>query len=279
MKKILMILCFVCLAILISFVATPIAGVIFVIVVLLVRHFGKQNNSFVGVVRYKTESTGTEPVDVPPGFRSAEVKVQCDNMYTESSLFFPNEGNVFVLVRDNVMMQCFDYSRAIAKLRSVGYSLTYKGAGKLCLSETNTEEKSEKLTIPVSDAGSFYLEYVDCLPQKILGYDVKKVVVHRFLESGKERLIEMWYTDKIGPKYNYVFNGVKGFVLKVVNHIDNDKVITTTATQIIKDNIKLSDFILPSDYDVVDMDFFELLNQELGEITKNIEKEKENKEQ
>lgn len=223
-------------------------------------------NTFKGIIKYKVESTGTVAFQIPPEAAVAEIKVDGSNLYTKSDIFKSSPMQEDILVQNLTVSQCMNFSQLIGYLRSNGSEFTYQGSGKLLIKDTSNESTFDSLTIVDTEPGHFYYEYVDGETQEIAGYTAKKVIRHTYDAEGVDHPQITWYTDAIGPKYNVLFEGLKGMPLMCTVDAGEGRAITYTATEVVKGKVKEADFLLPDGYEV-------LSDEDLGTLMQEIQDE------
>lgn len=240
---------------------------------LLLAGMSQAQNSFKGVVKYKVESTGEVAMQIPDEAAVAEIKVDGSNLFTKSAIFMSMMGQECVLVNDMRSTSCLDLSQLVGYLRGQGSEFTYQGSGKLLLKNEYKESDFDSVTIPDTEPGHFYYEYVDGETKTIAGIVAKKVVRHMYDDEGADHPTEMWYTDEMGPKINVMFSGIKGMPLMCTVAAGEGRAITYTATEVVKGKVKEADFLLPDGYDTLGDDelkeFFEQLQEEIELLQEN----------
>lgn len=225
-------------------------------------------NSFKGIVKYKVESTGTVAFQIPAEAATAEVKVDGNNLYTKSSIFMSSPFSEDILVQGYTVSQCMNFGQLLGYLRSNGSEFTYQGDGKLLIKQTQDESSLDSLTVVDKEAGHYYYEYVDGETQQIAGYTAKKVIKHIYDAEGVDHPQTTWYTDEIGPRYNVLFEGIKGMPLSCTIDAGEGKAITYTATEVVNGKVKTADFLLPDGYET-------LSDEDLGTLMQEIQEELE----
>ncbi len=221
--------------------------------------------TFKGIVKYKVESTGDVAFQVPPEAATAEIKVLGENLFTQSAIFLKSPFTECVLVQGYTVSLCDNYGQLLDYLRSNGSEFTYQGKGKILVTNTFTKEQSDSLTVPDTEVGHYYFEYVDGETKEIAGIEAKKVVMHQYDDNGVDQPVEMWYTDEMGPAFNYLFMGIKGMPLMCKQNLGDGRAVTYTATQIVKGKVKDVDFLLPDGYEQLDDDAMRTFATELQE--------------
>ena len=223
--------------------------------------------TFKGVVKYKVESTGQVAMTIPDEAATAEIKVDGNNLFTKSAVFMSMMGQECVLVNNLRTTSCMDLSQVVGYLRSNGSEFTYQGAGKLIIKNEFKESDFDSVTIPDTEPGHYYYEYVAGETKVIAGVTAKKVVRHAYDDEGVDHPMTMWYTDEMGPKINVMFNGIKGMPLECTMDAGEGRAITYTATEVVKGKVKEADFLLPDGYDSLSdeelKEFFEQLQEEI----------------
>ncbi|MBR1793479.1 MAG: hypothetical protein IJ764_07575 [Bacteroidales bacterium] len=222
-------------------------------------------NKFKGIVKYKVESSGEVAFQVPAEAATAEIMVSGSDLFTKSAIFMNSPFSECILVNGLTVTQCENYSQLLGYLRGNGSEFTYQGDGKILMKHTYTQGDIDSVSIPDTESGHFYLEYVDDATQEIAGVTAKKVIRHAFDAEGNDHPVEMWYTDEMGPKYNFLFLGIKGMPLMCKQDIGDGKAITYTAIQVIKGKVKEADFLLPDGYETLSPEALETLGTELQE--------------
>lgn len=235
-------------------------------IVLTVGSLSAQN-TFKGIVKYKVESTGQVAMTIPEEAANAEIKVDGVNLFTKSPIFMSAMGQECVLVNNMRSTSCMDLSQLVGYLRNQGSEFTYQGSGKLIVKNEFKESDFDSVTIPDTEPGHFYYEYVDGETRQIAGQTAKKVVRHMYDEDGVDHPMEMWYSDEMGPAINVMFNGIKGMPLQCTMDAGEGRAITYTATEVVKGKVKEADFLLPAGYDTLSdeelTEFFEQLQEEI----------------
>ncbi len=90
--------------------------------------------------------------------------------------------------------------------------------------------------------------------KKIAGYNCKKAIVPASNDDDK---MTIYYTDKINPpKIGEIYKGLKGFPLQYEMK-DQGLEMTVTATEIKKEKVADSEFIVPKDYEITTMEKFQ----------------------
>ena len=224
-------------------------------------------NTFKGIVKYKVESSGQVAMTIPEEAANAEIKVDGVNLFTKSPIFMSAMGQECVLVNNMRSTSCMDLSQLVGYLRNQGSEFTYQGSGKLIVKNEFKESDFDSVTIPDTEPGHFYYEYVDGETRQIAGQTAKKVVRHMYDEDGVDHPMEMWYSDEMGPAINVMFNGIKGMPLQCTMDAGEGRAITYTATEVVKGKVKEADFLLPAGYDTLSdeelTEFFEQLQEEI----------------
>lgn len=224
-------------------------------------------NTFKGIVKYKVESTGQVAMTIPEEAATAEIKVDGVNLFTKSAIFMSTMGQECVLVNNLRSTVCMDLSQIVSYLRNQGSEFTYQGSGKLIVKNEFKESDFDSVTIPDTEPGHFYYEYVAGETKQIAGQTAKKVVRHMYDEDGVDHPMEMWYSDEMGPAINVMFSGIKGMPLQCTMDAGEGRAITYTATEVVKGKVKEADFLLPAGYDTLSdeelTEFFEQLQEEI----------------
>jgi hypothetical protein len=165
--------------------------------------------------------------------------------------------------------QAIDLSQAIGYLAANGIELeTYDGDGKLLVRGESTKEEMDSLYIEDKEPGHFYYERVEGT-KDIFGFTAKKLIMHRYDETGNDNPAECWYTEEIGPEYCLIFGNTKGFPLIFTQQGSEGRAITYTCTEIIKGKVKEAELLLPAGYkDVNDEEFAQIMKefQEAAEL-------------
>ena len=227
-------------------------------------------NTFKGIVKYKVESTGSVAMTIPDEAATADIKVDGNNLFTKSAIFMSMQGQECVLVNNMRSTVCMDLSQLVGYLRNQGSEFTYQGDGKLIIKNEYKESDFDSVTIPDTEPGHFYYEYVDGETKTIAGQAAKKVIRHMYDEEGNDHPMEMWYSDEMGPAINIMFNGIKGMPLQCTMDAGEGRAITYTATEVVKGKVKEADFLLPAGYDTLSdeelKEFFEQLQEEIERL-------------
>ncbi|MBQ9639703.1 MAG: hypothetical protein IJV22_09135 [Bacteroidales bacterium] len=223
--------------------------------------------AFKGIVKYQLSSSGANAVQLQADQANFELKVMGDKVYADAkaSIFLTRSPLIKdVLVSDLTVSHCFDFSMLLAYLSSQGVELTsYQGDGKIVQKHTYTQQDVDSLTIPVTEG--FYMEYVDGQTKKIAGMDCKLVKRHMFDGEGVDHPLDVWYTDEMGPKNNFLFFGVKGMPMEYVMDLGEGKAVTISASEVIKGKVKEVDFLLPAGYSTIDEETMKAFGEELQE--------------
>lgn len=220
-------------------------------------------NKFRGIVKYKFESTGTTSFQIPAEYSTTEMKVYDDQLLME-----PNLLNQFKTVQNGYTVTSnADFSPYISGLAANDIELeTYTGDGKFLIRSKHTKAEADSLSIPDKEPGHFYFEYVDGETQPMVGYTAKKAVLHMFNEDdGEDHPTVFWYTDEMGPEYNFLFSGIKGVPLKFEQQLGEGRAITITATEIVKGKVKDVDMLLPAGFKEATEEEFNSFMKELQE--------------
>lgn len=213
-------------------------------------------NNFRGIVKYKCESTGTTSFQIPPEQANVELKVYDDQ------LLLGNTVQNGYTVTTNA-----DFSPYISYLAANDIELeTYTGDGKFLIREKHTKAEADSLMIEDKEPGHFYFEYPAGETQPMVGMTAKKAILHVFDEdTGEDNPVIFWYTDQIGPEYNFLFNGIKGVPLKFEQQLGDGKAITYTATDIVKGKVKDVDMLLPAGFKEASKEEYAKFMKELQE--------------
>jgi hypothetical protein len=218
----------------------------------------KAQNNFRGIVKYKLTSTGTVDVQIPEDQSTIEIKVY------DNKLMSGQTQQIGMKVA-----QAIDLSQAIGYLAANGIELeTYDGDGKLLVRGESTKEEMDSLYIEDKEPGHFYYERVEGT-KDIFGFTAKKLIMHRYDETGNDNPAECWYTEEIGPEYCLIFGNTKGFPLIFTQQGSEGRAITYTCTEIIKGKVKEAELLLPAGYkDVNDEEFAQIMKefQEAAEL-------------
>lgn len=227
-------------------------------------------NNFRGTITYSVTSTGEDPVQLPAENSTAEVKVY-DNKVLTSSVMFTNSPMVnSVLVDDLKQYNCMDLSMIFAYMSAAGVDLDYDGPSKILVKHEYTQNDVDSLTIPVTEG--FYIEYAGDT-KTVAGMTAKKAILHAFGEDGEDHPVVIWYSDEIGPKVNFLFNGIRGMALEYAMDLGEGKQITLTATEIKKGKVKEIDMLLPSGYEEVPDEKIKELFEQIAEEMKYLQEE------
>lgn len=218
----------------------------------------KAQNNFRGIVKYKLTSTGTVDVQIPEEQSTIEIKVY------DNKLMSGQTQQIGMKVA-----RAIDLSQAIGYLAANGIELeTYDGDGKLLVRGESTKEEMDSLYIEDKEPGHFYYERVEGT-KDIFGFTAKKLIMHRYDETGNDNPAECWYTEEIGPEYCLIFGNTKGFPLIFTQQGSEGRAITYTCTEIIKGKVKEAELLLPAGYkDVNDEEFAQIMKefQEAAEL-------------
>ena len=218
----------------------------------------KAQNNFRGIVKYKLTSTGTVDVQIPEDQSTIEIKVY------DNKLMSGQTQQIGMKVA-----QAIDLSQAIGYLAANGIEIeTYDGDGKLLVRGESTKEEMDSLYIEDKEPGHFYYERVEGT-KDIFGFTAKKLIMHRYDETGNDNPAECWYTEEIGPEYCLIFGNTKGFPLIFTQQGSEGRAITYTCTEIIKGKVKEAELLLPAGYkDVNDEEFAQIMKefQEAAEL-------------
>lgn len=225
-------------------------------------------NTFKGIVKYKVESTGQVSMTIPDEYASAEVRVDGNNLFTNSRIFLGSPFTECILVNNLRSTTCMDLSQILGYLRSQGSEFDYQGSGKLLIKSDSKPSDYDSLEIKDTEPGHFYYEYVAGETKTIAGMTAKKMVRHMYDEEGVDHPMIMWYSDEIGPQINVIFSGIKGMPLECTMDQGDGKAITYTATEVVKGKVKEVDFLLPDGYET-------LSDEDLGTLFQQIQDEME----
>ena len=208
-------------------------------------------NNFRGIVKYKIESTGKVDVKIPPEQASMEIKVYDDQLLYEQTIQHGMK-----------VAQAIDFSQAISYLAANGIELeSYDGDGKLLVRGESTKEEMDSLYLEDKEPGHFYYENVEGT-KDIFGFTAKKLIMHRYDETGTDNPVECWYTTEIGPEYCLLFGHTKGFPLIFTQQGSEGRAITYTCIEIIKGKVKEAEMLLPAGYkDVNDEEFAKIMQE------------------
>ena len=220
-------------------------------------------NTFKGTVKYKVESTGQVAMQIPEEAATAEIKVLGDKLFTQSKIFVSSVVEC-VLVQGLTATHCANLSQVLGFLRGQGSEFTYQGDGKLMVKETHKLSELDSLEIVDTEPGHFYYEYTS-ETKEIVGVTARKLLRHRYDEDGVDHPLEMWVCETIGPRYNMLFEGIKGMPLQCTLDVGEGRAITYTATEIVKGKVREVDFLLPDGYETISEEDFQTLTRELNE--------------
>ena len=229
-------------------------------------------NTFKGVVKYKVESTGEVAIDIPEDWRTAEIKVSGDDMFTKSPIFCGQMSDA-ILVQNLKTSACQNLSQLLGALRARDFEFTYEGSGKILVKNEAKASDFDIVDIPDTEPGHFYYEYVPSETKQIAGYTAKKMIRHMYDDEGVDHPMVMWYSDEIGPKINILFGGIKGMPLECTMDQGEGRAITYTATEIIKGKVKETDFLLPDGYDTLSEEEMETLGTEIQDAIELLQAE------
>lgn len=239
---------------------------ILILVVMIVSVFAvNAQNTFKGIVKYKVVSSGEVAFQVPADAATAEIKVNGEKLFTKSAIFMDSPFSECILINGLNVTKCENYGQLLNYLRDNGGEFTYQGDGKILMKHTYTQGDADSVSIPDTEPGHFYLEYVDGETKEIAGVTAKKVIRHAYDSEGNDHPVEMWYTDEIGPQYNFLFMGIKGMPLMCKQDIGEGKAVTYTATEVVKGKVKDADFLLPDGYQLLTPEDLEVLGTEIQE--------------
>lgn len=209
-------------------------------------------NNFRGIVRYKLTSTGKVDVTLKPEQQTFEMKV------------YDNRLMVGTTVQNGLKtIAATDLSQLIAYLAANDIELSsYTGDGKILVRDEANVDSLKSLELKDEEPGHFYYEYVD-ETQEMLGFTVRKLIVHSFDEEGIDNPAVCWYTTQMGPEYCLLLGRVKGLPLVYVQNGEGGRQITYTATEIVKGKVKETEFLPPAGYQDMTDEEMESLSQEL----------------
>ncbi|MBQ9417753.1 MAG: hypothetical protein IJU19_04150 [Bacteroidales bacterium] len=220
-------------------------------------------NAFKGVIKYKVESTGQVDMTIPAEAAVAEIKVMGEDLFTKSAIFMEMMEEC-VVVNGLKSTHCVNFAPLLGFLRGQGSEFTYQGDGKILVREEVNQSMLDSLEIVDTEPGHFYLEYTS-ETREIVGVQARKVVRHQYNDEGTDHPVEMWVGEGIGPKYNMLFNGIKGMPLQCTMDMGEGKAITYIATEVVKGKVKEADFLLPDGYEELSREEMEQLGSEIRE--------------
>lgn len=221
-------------------------------------------NTFKGTIVYTATSTGETAFTIPEQFATAEVKVFDTKVFTSSMLFLGSQLTNSILVDGHKRYACMDLSQLFMFFQQQDIELDYSGSPKILVSSDMTQEEVDSLTIPCTES-CFYIEYVDGETKTIAGETAMKAVIHAFDEDGEDHPTVIWYSDKMGPDVNLLFNGVKGMALEYAMDMGEGRQITLTATEIKKGKVKEVDMLLPNGYEKISEEVRDALFKQISE--------------
>ncbi len=229
-------------------------------------------NSFKGIVKYSVASTGEVAIDIPEQSATGEMKVYDDRVLT-SSIVFTNSPMVNSVMQSGRTLYTFlDFGMVLGYFQAHDVELTsYNGDGKIIQKHTVTQTDIDSLTIPV-DKG-YYIEYVAGQTKKIAGRDGKLARLHVFDDEGKDKVIDIWYDDTMGPEANFLAQGVRGIPLEYTVTMDGGKAITITAVEVTKGKVKEVDFLMPDGFKELPEDQFKAFMEEFQEEMELLQEE------
>lgn len=222
-------------------------------------------NTFKGIVKYKVESSGEVAFQVPAEAATAEILVNGDRLFTKGAIFMNSPFSECIIVNKLTTTNCENYSQLLGYLRGNGSEFTYQGEGKILIKHTYTQGDIDSLVIPDTEPGHFYFEYIDGETRDIAGLKAKKVIRHAFDADGADHPTEMWYSDEVGPQYNFLFMGIKGMPLMCKQDIGEGRAVTFTAIEVVKGKVKDADFLVPDGYETLSPEDLQTLGTELQE--------------
>lgn len=229
------------------------------VMLLSVSALSAQNN-FRGIVRYQVTSSGKVDSQVPAEQAVVEMKV-FDNKLSLGQ----------TLQTDMKVAQAIDYSPALQYLAMNDIELeSYTGDAKFLIRGEITKEEADSIYLEDKEPGHFYYEMVDETTD-ILGYQAKKLIMHRYDEEGVDNPAICWYTTEIGPEYCLLFGNIKGFPLVLSQDLGEGKAITYTAVEIIKGKVKEVDMMVPYGYKETTQEEFVAFMKELQEAAELLE--------
>lgn len=208
-------------------------------------------NTFKGIVKYKIESTGEVPFQIPEDQSTVEVKV-----FNESAMMGQTIQN------GRKVTQCVDYGQLLQYLAYKEVELESDwGAAKFMIRQEITQQDIDSLTIPVNVG--FYFEYKDGETKELCGRSAKKAVLHVFDDEGADHPIEFWYDPTIGPANNFLFNGIAGMPLLFTQDAGEGRAITYTAFEVKEGKVKEADLLLPSGYKELSSEEYQTFQMEV----------------
>lgn len=229
------------------------------IMLLSVGALSAQNN-FRGIVKYQITSSGKVDMPIPAEQGVIEIKVFDDKLALGQSI-----------QNGMKMAQAIDYSQIIGYLAANGIELeSYTGDGKFLIRGEETKEEADSIYLEDKEPGHFYYEMVDGT-KDILGYQAKKLIMHRYDEAGTDNPAECWYTTEIGPEYCFLLGSIKGFPLVISQELGEGKAITYTAIEIVKGKVKEVDMMVPYGFKDTSLEDFTAFMEELQEAASLLE--------
>lgn len=230
-------------------------------------------NDFKGIVKYTIKSSGEIAVEVPAD-ASFELLVKEDMMSAndQACQYFQGPFCKYMIVNGLKVTTANDYSQLLAYLNAQGESLaTYTGDGKMIVNRTFTQDDVDSLTIPCTEG--FYIEYVDGQTKEVAGRTTKLAKMHMFDDEGKDHVMQIWYDETMGPKYNFFLYGIKGMPMEFTQVLGEGKAITISATEVKKGKVKDVDFLMPDGYKAVTHEEMQTFSSELQEVMKYLQDE------
>lgn len=217
-------------------------------------------NNFRGIVKFSLTSTGKVDVQIPADQATVEIKV------------FDNKILSGQTIQNGLKVSmAADFSQAIAYLAANDIELeSYTGDGKFLIRDESTKESLDSIYIEDKEPGHFYYERVS-ETREILGFNAKKLIMHRYDEEGNDSPVDCWYTEEIGPEYCIILGTMKGFPLIFTQQGSEGRAITYTATEIVKGKVKEVDMLLPAGYKDATEEEFNNFMKELQEAASLLE--------
>ena len=214
-------------------------------------------NTFKGIVKYEVKSTGEIAVNIPAEQAKMEIRIMGDKLIYQNML---QEGMKLTMN--------LDLSQAIAYLAANDIELaSYSGNGKLLIEEEQKQSEIDSMFIVDTEPGHYYIELVNGETNKIAGYTCKKAIRHNYDEDGKDHPITIWYSEELGPRYNFLFASASivtpGMPRQFTVTGEGGKAITYTATEVVKGKVKDVDFLLPSGFTKTSEEDYKQIMQEL----------------
>ncbi|MBR5778223.1 MAG: hypothetical protein IKY22_07185 [Bacteroidales bacterium] len=190
-------------------------------------------NKFIGSVKYNIEAAG----------KTQEVSLK---IYEDNALF-KTEGS-HILIRGRKFYTAQDFSQYIGYLKSNDvWDSPYEGDGKILIKHELEQKDIDSLTIPCTEG--FYFEYIDGETKEIAGWTAKKVRYHIFNDEGEDKGFEVWYTDEIGPEYDFIMlQGLRGLPLEFTITSEDGSKVSYRAIEIKKEKLKDTEFLLPAGF-------------------------------